>query len=66
LGSATESGLNKVVNPWYRPEWKDIGLGISVPVGESSLPSWAGAALGGLVQEKSGSAAQNKIDNLRK
>ncbi|SEA11119.1 two-partner secretion domain-containing protein [Paraburkholderia sartisoli] len=62
LGAAAESGLNKALNPWYRQEWIDIGIGISKYVPESLIPSWAGAALGGVAQEKAGGAVQNKVD----
>jgi filamentous hemagglutinin len=51
LGGATENGLNGVFNPWYRPEWVDIGLGISKYVPPSALPSLGGTVAGAIGSE---------------
>ncbi|KVL37131.1 hypothetical protein WS96_09435 [Burkholderia sp. MSMB1835] len=66
LGAKIEGKLDGALNPWYRQEWQEIGLGISKYVPPSMLPSWIGGALGGAAQEKVGAAAQNKIDGAVK
>ncbi|MBU9264474.1 hemagglutinin repeat-containing protein, partial [Burkholderia multivorans] len=66
LGSKVEGKLDGVLNPWYRQEWQDIGMGISKYVPPSMLPSWIGGALGGAAQEKVGGAAQSKMDGAAK
>ncbi len=47
-GGWIESGLTKVVNPWYRPEWVDIGFGVSKYLPSSTLPSLGGIAVGAI------------------
>ncbi|MEM5330839.1 hypothetical protein VSR34_30180 [Paraburkholderia sp. JHI2823] len=66
VGAKLEGKLNDLLNPWYRQEWTDIGLGISKYVPPSMLPSWLGGSVGGLVQEKAGAAVQNKLDGTGK
>ncbi|MGU7774116.1 hypothetical protein ACV229_28555 [Burkholderia sp. MR1-5-21] len=66
LGSKVEGKLNDVLNPWYRQEWQDIGMGISKYVPMSPIPSWAGGAVGGVVQEKAGATVQNGLDGAGK
>ncbi|MBU9264373.1 hemagglutinin repeat-containing protein, partial [Burkholderia multivorans] len=66
LGSAIEGGLNKMLNPWYRQEWQDIGMGISKYLPPSAIPSWVGGFGGGVIQEKAGGMVQNKVDGVVK
>jgi filamentous hemagglutinin len=66
IGAKLESRLDSVFNPWYRQEWRDIGMGISTYVPKNTLPSWLGGAVGGAVQEKFGGAIQNKADGIEK
>jgi filamentous hemagglutinin len=65
LGAGAEAGLNNVLNPWYRQQWKDIGVGISVSVPKNPIPSWTGGAIGGVAQEKAGGATQNRVDGKK-
>ncbi|MCG1038417.1 hypothetical protein KQH52_01955, partial [Mycetohabitans sp. B7] len=62
IGAKIEGKLNDVLNPWYRQEWVDVGMGMSKYVPPSTIPSWVGSALGGAAQETTGSAVQNRID----
>jgi len=65
FGAGAEAGLNNVLNPWYRQQWKDIGMGISVSVPKNPIPSWTGGAIGGVAQEKAGGATQNRVDGKK-
>ncbi|MGZ9709676.1 hypothetical protein ACXX82_02505 [Glaciimonas sp. GNP009] len=51
IGSKIEGGLNNVLNPWYRQDWKDVGMGVSKWAPKTPLPSWAGGAGSGGIQE---------------
>ena len=62
IGSKIESSLGNVMNPWYRQQWKDIGMGMSVYVPKSSTPSWAGGIGSSIVQEKLGPIIQKKME----
>ncbi|MCG1046291.1 MULTISPECIES: hemagglutinin repeat-containing protein [Mycetohabitans] len=62
IGAKIEGKLNDVLNPWYRQEWVDVGMGMSKYVAPSKLPSWLGGAAGGAAQEKMGATVQNKLD----
>ncbi|WP_155675541.1 hypothetical protein [Burkholderia territorii] len=62
LGFKVEGKLNNVLNPWYRQEWVDIGMGVSKYVPPSMLPSWFGGAARGAAQEKMAATMQNKLD----
>ncbi|MEB0140697.1 MULTISPECIES: hypothetical protein [unclassified Undibacterium] len=59
IGSKIEGSLNKVLNPWYRQDWKEVGMGMSAWVPKSPIPSWGGNIVGGAVQEGVGSGTQN-------
>jgi filamentous hemagglutinin len=61
-GVKIESHLDDVLNPWYRQEWRDVGMGMSTYVPKNSIPSWFGGGGGGAVQEAAGQAVQNKLD----
>jgi filamentous hemagglutinin len=65
IGAKIEGSLNSVLNPWYRQEWKDVGMGISASVPKNAVPSWFGGFGGGIVQEKIGGAAQIKIEGKK-
>lgn len=65
LGAKVESHLDDVLNPWYRQEWRDLGMGISTYVPPSTIPSWTGGAIGGVIQEKAGGAAQDKVESRK-
>ena len=60
IGSKIEGGLNNVFNPWYRQDWKDVGMGVSVWVPKNSIPSWVGSTGSSIVQEKFGPDIQKK------
>lgn len=62
LGSKFESKLQDILNPWYRQEWADVGMGVSKYVPPSTIPSWVGGALGGAAQARTGAAVQSKAD----
>lgn len=66
IGSKIEGRLNDVLNPWYRQEWQDIGMGISKYLPPSAIPSWVGGFGGGVIQEKAGGMVQNKVDGAGK
>ncbi|SAL41121.1 filamentous hemagglutinin outer membrane protein [Caballeronia sordidicola] len=65
IGAKLEGSLNSVLNPWYRQEWKDVGMGISASVPKNAVPSWFGGFGGGVVQEKIGGATQNKFEGKK-
>ncbi|WP_213764285.1 hypothetical protein [Caballeronia sp. dw_19] len=65
IGTKIEGSLNNVLNPWYRQEWKEIGMGMSVPVPKNPVPSWSGATGAGVIQELGGGAAQNKVNGTK-
>ena len=62
IGSKVEGKLHDALNPWYRQEWVDVGMGVSKYVPPSALPSWFGGAVGGMTQETAGAAMQNQLD----
>ncbi|MFJ3045274.1 hypothetical protein ACIPEN_05540 [Herbaspirillum chlorophenolicum] len=62
FGAKIESGLGNVMNPWYRQQWKDIGLGMSIYIPKNSIPSWAGGIGSSIVQEKLGPIIQKKVE----
>ncbi|PTB16755.1 hypothetical protein C9I57_31860 [Trinickia symbiotica] len=62
VGSLVEGATGERINPWYRPQWKDIGLGISAPVSPSALPSWFGMTGSSLTQEITGQPTTNQFN----
>jgi|SRR5450830_323251 len=58
IGSKIEGNLNNAFNPWYRQEWKEVGMGMSAWVPKSAAPSWAGNAGSGAIQELIGAKVQ--------
>lgn len=50
-GGTLEGALNSKFNPWYQPEWVDLGLGVSKYVPPSVLPSIGGTMLGASMSE---------------
>jgi filamentous hemagglutinin len=65
IGTRTEGVLGNVFNPWYRSEWKEIGMGISSFVPKSPIPSWAGGVVGGGTQELLGGTTQKVLEKER-
>jgi filamentous hemagglutinin len=65
IGSFIEGATEARINPWYRPEWMDVGLGISASVPPSALPSWFGMIGGSAVQEITGQPTTNKLSNAK-
>jgi filamentous hemagglutinin len=59
-GGSLESALNTKMNPWYRPEWADLGMGMSKYIPPSVLPSVIGT-VGGAVTSESASAGVGKL-----
>ena len=55
-GGSLERALNARMNPWYRPEWVDVGFGMSKYVPSSALPSLLGTALGTMASESTSGA----------
>jgi filamentous hemagglutinin len=45
IGVKIEGKLDSVLNPWYRQEWVDVGMGMSKYVPPSLIPSWVGGAI---------------------
>ncbi|VVD74203.1 Hemolysin [Pandoraea communis] len=66
IGAKIEGQLTSVLNPWYRKEWQDIGMGVSKYVPPSAIPSWMGGLGGGVIQEKAGEVVQNKVNSASK
>ncbi len=62
VGAKVESGLGNVINPWYRQEWRYVGMGISTYVPKSTIPSWFGGAGNGVIQGITDSAVQTKVE----
>nr|WP_241023513.1 hemolysin [Paraburkholderia sp. Ac-20340] len=50
-GGWTESSMNSILNPWYRAEWVDIGMGVSKYVPPNVLPSLGGTVIGAMGSE---------------
>lgn len=46
VGGKLEGLLGDKLDPWYKPAWVDLGLGISKPVSPSVLPSLLGTTMG--------------------
>jgi len=65
IGSKIEGSLGNMMNPWYRQEWKDVGMGMSVWVPKSAAPSWAGNAASGAVQEVTGTKVQKTAEGKK-
>ena len=65
IGSKVEGNLNNVLNPWYRQDWKDIGMGISVWAPKTPIPSWFGGIVSSGAQEVIGSTAQNPVEKTK-
>ncbi|PUA18085.1 hypothetical protein [Glaciimonas sp. PCH181] len=65
IGSKIKGSMNNVLNPWYRQDWQDVGMGISVWVPKSPIPSWFGTTAGNAAQEKLSDAIQNKVDEKK-
>lgn len=65
VGVKIEGRLNDVLNPWYRAEWRDLGMGISTSVPKSPVPSWTGGIGAGVISEISGGAVQNRVNNTK-
>ncbi|MFA9439658.1 hypothetical protein ACDA63_08480 [Uliginosibacterium sp. sgz301328] len=59
-GAVATRVLNPMLNPWYRPEWQDIGFGISKYAPPSAVPAWVGGGLGGAIQESTVDKVQRK------
>lgn len=66
IGSKVEGKLHDVLNPWYRQEWVDVGMGVSKYVPPSTIPSWVGGLGSGVIQEGAGAAVQNNADDAGK
>jgi len=62
LGSKIEGSLNNVLNPWYRQEWKDVGMGIFVS--KNPVPSWVGGIISSGAQEFVNNKTQQTDQNL--
>lgn len=65
IGTKIAGGLGSVLNPWYRQEWKEIGMDISTYVPKSPIPSWMGGIGSGVVQEIVGSTTQKAVENKK-
>ncbi|WP_433705656.1 beta strand repeat-containing protein [Paraburkholderia sacchari] len=65
VGAKIEGRLDNVLNPWYRAEWKDVGMGMSTSVPKNPVPSWTGAIGAGVVQELGGGAVQNQVNGKK-
>lgn len=61
IGAKIEGSLGNVFNPWYRQEWKELGLGVSVFAPKSPIPSWAATMVGGTIQEITGNTTQDAM-----
>lgn len=62
-GGKEESAIGNRVNPWYREEWVDIGIGISKHVPPSAIP-WVAGTTAGAITSESTSAGVNAGPNL--
>jgi filamentous hemagglutinin len=61
-GKIIETNLDKVMNPWWRSEWKDIGLGITAPVSKNNTPFVFGTSGSSFMQEIFGDVTKKKIE----
>jgi filamentous hemagglutinin len=66
IGAKVEGKFHDVLNPRYRQEWMDVGMGVSKYIPPSTIPSWVGGLGSGVIQEGTGSAVQNKVDGAGK
>jgi filamentous hemagglutinin len=62
LGAGIEKPLNSVMNPWYRQQWKDVSMGMSVYVPKTPIPSWFGSMGAGAVQENAGDFVRKEME----
>jgi len=46
VGGKLDGWLGNKLDPWYKPEWSNLGLGISRPVSSCVLPSLLGTTMG--------------------
>lgn len=65
-GKAIEIPLNNKLNPWYRPDWIKGYLEISSWNALSKVPGMVGNGVSSLVQEYTGDATKNAVDNSGK
>jgi filamentous hemagglutinin len=65
VGSKLEGNLNNIFNPWYRPEWVNVGMGLSTWVPKSPLPSWFGGLGAGITGEIIGDATKKSAESKR-
>lgn len=57
-----EPALDKVFNPWYRQTWKDLGMGVSVYIPKSLIPSAVGGVFSSGIQEATGPNVQKEVE----
>ncbi|MDP9897878.1 hemagglutinin repeat-containing protein [Variovorax ginsengisoli] len=63
LGAGVQGGVQRAVDPqnWYRPQWIDMGMGMSRPNTPSAIPGALGNVGSSLVQERFGNEIKNAI-----
>jgi len=67
IGKVVQIPLDKVLNPsWKNWEWVDMGMGISKPLSQSSVPGMAGTAASSFATESMEQGVPKAIDNLNK
>ncbi|CBW74016.1 Hemolysin [Mycetohabitans rhizoxinica HKI 454] len=62
VGGSLEKALNAKLNPWYQPEWVDVGFGMLRYVSPSVLPSTLGT-IGGTATSEGANNATGRILN---
>ena len=61
FGSVAQDVANPIFNPWYREEWKDMGLTIQKFIPPSKIPSVLGTWAGSATSEVGSAGATNQI-----
>jgi filamentous hemagglutinin len=60
-----EIPLNNRINPWWRPVWLDVGLGINTPVTPSPLPGMTGGVFSSGAQEPIGNNVKDALQRVQ-
>ena len=63
VGAGVQTGVTRLIDPknWYRPQWIDLGLGVSRPNTPSAVPGMFGNIFSSGVQEAGGNAAKDAL-----
>jgi filamentous hemagglutinin len=59
IGAVAQNYADKMLNPWYREQWKNLGNGVSKYIPPGMLPAWFGGGASSIAQEGAGAVIQN-------